>query len=253
MLLLKRVFRTLRRDGVLALARLSIQYIIHVLYLPYGYFRIRNLERDSNPDTLIDYAYTGFHGLIRPLQSRSEIHRLLEILAKMKPGCIVEIGTARGGTLFLFSRIAAEDATLVSIDYPGGWFGGGYPVWKIPFFKSFALDKQKIYPVLADSHQDATLEKVNSIINPGQIDFLFIDGDHSYEGVKKDFEMYSPLVRKNGIIAFHDIALCSSKIVCEVNRYWDEIKTGYEYEEIIEEYNHQWLGMGLIKVRGTPQ
>jgi hypothetical protein len=34
---------------------------------------------------------------------------------------------------------------------------------------------------------------------------LFIDGDHTYEGVRRDFEMYSPLVRKGGIIAFHDI------------------------------------------------
>jgi hypothetical protein len=30
------------------------------------------------------------------------------------------------------------------------------------------------------------------------VDFLFIDGDHTYEGVKKDFEMYSPLVRREG-------------------------------------------------------
>jgi len=36
-------------------------------------------------------------------------------------------------------------------------------------------------------------------------DFLFIDGDHTYEGVEGDFEMYSPLVRRGGIIAFHDI------------------------------------------------
>lgn len=37
-----------------------------------------------------------------------------------------------------------------------------------------------------------------------KIDFLFIDGDHSYEGVKKDFELYSTLVNDNGIIVIHD-------------------------------------------------
>jgi predicted O-methyltransferase YrrM len=42
-------------------------------------------------------------------------------------------------------------------------------------------------------------------LKDNKVDFLFIDADHSYEGVKKDFEMYSPLVRKGGIIAFHDI------------------------------------------------
>jgi len=37
-----------------------------------------------------------------------------------------------------------------------------------------------------------------------QIDFLFIDGDHSYEGVKTDFDLYSNLLSDRGIIAIHD-------------------------------------------------
>jgi len=41
---------------------------------------------------------------------------------------------------------------------------------------------------------------VKKILAGRQVDFLFIDGDHSYEGVKKDFEMYSSLVRKGGVV-----------------------------------------------------
>lgn len=37
-----------------------------------------------------------------------------------------------------------------------------------------------------------------------KIDFLFIDGDHTYEGVKKDFELYSTILNDNGIIVIHD-------------------------------------------------
>lgn len=37
-----------------------------------------------------------------------------------------------------------------------------------------------------------------------KIDFLFIDGDHSYEGVKKDFELYSTILNDNGVIIIHD-------------------------------------------------
>ncbi len=37
-----------------------------------------------------------------------------------------------------------------------------------------------------------------------KIDVLFIDGDHTYEGVKKDFELYSNLLSENGIIVIHD-------------------------------------------------
>ena len=37
-----------------------------------------------------------------------------------------------------------------------------------------------------------------------RIDYLHIDGDHSYEGVKKDFELYSTIMNPNGIISIHD-------------------------------------------------
>jgi predicted O-methyltransferase YrrM len=49
-----------------------------------------------------------------------------------------------------------------------------------------------------------TLEEVKRILGGEKADFLFIDGDYTYEGVKRDL-MYSPLVREGGIIAFHDI------------------------------------------------
>lgn len=37
-----------------------------------------------------------------------------------------------------------------------------------------------------------------------KIDYLHIDADHSYEGVKKDFELYSTILNDNGIISIHD-------------------------------------------------
>jgi hypothetical protein len=37
-----------------------------------------------------------------------------------------------------------------------------------------------------------------------KIDFLFIDGDHSYEGVKLDFDLYSTILSEKGIIMLHD-------------------------------------------------
>jgi len=42
------------------------------------------------------------------------------------------------------------------------------------------------------------------VIQDIKIDVLFIDGDHSYEGVKLDFELYSKLMSPKGIILIHD-------------------------------------------------
>lgn len=41
---------------------------------------------------------------------------------------------------------------------------------------------------------------------PHVIDFLFIDGNHAYEAVRKDFEDWSPKVKPGGYIAFHDVS-----------------------------------------------
>jgi len=79
------------------------------------------------------------------------------------------------------------------------------------------------------------------------LDFLFIDGDHSYEGVKKDFEMYSPLVKKEGIIAFHDIAPNGiSELTGGVPRFWKEIEKKNCHQEIINNQNQEGFGIGVL-------
>ena len=157
---------------------------------------------------------------------------------------IVEIGTARGGTLFLFAHIA-NPAKIISVDLPGGSFGRGLLFGLIPFFKSLGK-KHVIQLIRADSHSEETLAKVQSRLKGCKVDFLFIDGDHTYQGVKQDFLMYSPLVRKGGIVAFHDIVTHDPTAGCEVDRFWNEIKQRHRHVEIIEEQNQKWAGIGVL-------
>ncbi|MEM4488736.1 MAG: class I SAM-dependent methyltransferase [Desulfurococcaceae archaeon] len=114
--------------------------------------------------------------------------------------------------------------------------------------ESFAKERQRIHLIRADSHDPKTLEFVKRILGNGKLDFLFIDGDHTYEGVKRDFEMYSPLVRKGGIIAFHDIVEHPPETGCEVSRFWNEIKHSYNYLEIVKSWDQKWAGIGVIYV-----
>ncbi|MEM4489080.1 MAG: class I SAM-dependent methyltransferase [Desulfurococcaceae archaeon] len=92
-----------------------------------------------------------------------------------------------------------------------------YPDWRILIYELFVKEMQGIHLIRADSHDPKTLEIVRKILGDRGLDFLFIDGDHTYEGVKKDFEMYSPLVEKGGMIAFHDIVEHPPKTGCEVS------------------------------------
>lgn len=248
-----RGIQILREEGMIVFLERFLAWLgrreIGVFFLPFALLKIKNFNhnQDYSLDKLTNFAFNGFGKLIlEPGQVQEEILELLRILEKIRPKIIIEIGTASGGSLFLFSHIASQDATIISVDLPGGPFGGGYPKWKIPLYKAFGLVNQKIHLIRADSHNRETLNKVKSILNNRKADFLFIDGDHSYKGVKKDFEMYSPLVKEEGIIAFHDIVIGTPETGCEVSKFWEEIKGRYNYMEIIKNQKQEWGGIGVL-------
>jgi len=187
------------------------------------------------------------NNVIGALQIKGELSRLAELIAERRPTRILEIGTARGGTLCLLSRLAAPDATIISVDLPGGAFGGGYEWFYIPIFKTFVRQQQKLHLIRGDSHSTEIQSSVRNVLGQEKLDLLFIDGDHSYDGVKQDFENYRPLVAPGGIIAFHDIAEHTLQS-CQVSRLWNELKSQYKTEEIIENRQQGWAGIGVVYV-----
>jgi predicted O-methyltransferase YrrM len=243
----------LREEGIRSFSSKASAYMagrLGFFALPYALFRIKGLNRDCTLNELLDFTFDDCAGLIKPAQVHSEFSELVEIVTGMKPKVILEIGTANGGTLFLFSHVASESATMISIDLPGGRFGGGYSAWRTLLYKSFALPGQKMYLLRADSHKRETLEQVKAILDGREIDFLFIDGDHTYEGVKKDFEMYSSLVRQGGVIAFHDIVPGGQESVGGVPQFWNEVREYYsdKEKEIVQDRSQGGYGIGLLYV-----
>jgi hypothetical protein len=81
-----------------------------------------------------------------------------------------------------------------------------------------------------------------------KIDLLFIDGDHSYEGVKKDFDLYSKIVSPHGLILIHDTDSSYSEtlIVSE-----DAKKDFYSFDgpsKLVKELenNDEWVVLNLF-------
>jgi predicted O-methyltransferase YrrM len=202
----------------------------------------------KTPDQAISLAFDFRSCGIRivPGQVLSEIKQLLEVISQNPPTRLLEIGTAGGGTFFLLSRVAAEDALLISADLPEGRFGGGYPKWRGQLIQSFARGRQQVHLLAADSHSPETLRQIQQLLKSNPLDFLLIDGDHRYEGVKADFEMYSPLVRPGGLIAFHDIVPGPSDKVGGVPQFWQELKKTHSVREFVEDWNQKGYGLGLL-------
>lgn len=241
----------LRREGVfkttskfIAVAKVSLRsfWCLVLLNIP---------KRHSDISSQVDLVLKC--EVLRSIQVRSELVRMLELVREEKPRTLVEIGTAGGGTLCLLCRVAEENALIVSIDLPNGEYGGGYPEWKMPVYKAFARKSQKVHLLRGDSHSEVIREELRHILAGREIEFLFIDGDHTYLGVQRDFELYSPFVADGGLIAFHDIAPLAPSADYGVRRFWDELKRHYETAELVEDPSRCGYGIGVLKKRVNSQ
>jgi cephalosporin hydroxylase len=158
-------------------------------------------------------------------QHPDELWWVLEKLQAIEAKNVLEIGSAHGGTLFFWDQATGPEGTVVSLD---GWFHHGITL-------DFSKAKSKLHMIKGDSHEQQSLQLVQERFQR-PIDFLFIDGDHTYGGVKMDYEMYSPLVRPGGLVVFHDTHYDTD---IQVRRFFREI------DEPKEEIDLRH-GMGVI-------
>ncbi len=193
----------------------------------------------------------GIFKSIRPKQVISELQQLYQKIVEAEVKYVCEIGTLRGGTFYWWCQAAQDDAVLVSIDLLSERWDGFFSPHRIEFYKNFGKSpRQELHFIAADSHRQSTFNHVASLLNGEPLDFLFIDGDHTYQGVKQDFELYKPLVRKGGFIALHDILPRKELSEIEVYRFWNEIKETYHHWEIIADDGRlaNLIGIGIIQI-----
>jgi len=190
-------------------------------------------------EKIIESAYS----LYMP-QEKEEITQLAKFVYELQPKVVVEIGTKFGGTFKIWNEVT--NAKTISIDFVNGIHGGvtrddvnNRNEYFINLYGS------RCNFIEGDSHQDLTYDLLVNVLKGQKIDFLFIDGDHTYEGVKQDYEMYKELVSDNGYIAFHDIN--------DTQRHRDRnVYVGKLWNELIGEkiefnIKADWAGIGVIK------
>lgn len=171
-------------------------------------------------------------------QNESEIIPFLEFAYDyVQTGNFCEIGTQYGGTFDTLARIF--NRRKISIDIPNGAHGGldvsaiHYRNSKLVGLHEYAEPHPGLlYLIQSDSRLTHTMHLLEDALNGEELDLLFIDGDHTYEGVKSDYISYSRFVRRGGLIAFHDIVDRPENSVenVDVPRFWRELQgTKHEF------------------------
>lgn len=210
------------------------------------------LWRCQTISDIIDLAYEfdgyGLYRSIHPWQRREELRGLIETFQEHEPETVVEIGTGKGGTLFVMSRTLKSVERIISVDLPGGQYGGGYTDKQMKFFSAFN-DSIDYTFIRSDSHLASTRECVEKNLPNGTTDALYIDADHSYEGVTRDFNLYQDLVAADGVIGVHDIVHRLNDDQDSdygVDEFWADIQDVYPTEEIISDPKAEAYGNGIV-------
>ncbi len=228
---------------------MNLKELSRTLRIPINrYFAFRRLRQyHSLPRSIeetVDWAMNfGRYGYftITTLQKREEILALARAVAELRPRIILEIGTARGGTLLIWSSLASDKVIscdlvhrqpqkvlLESLPPPGS--------------------RCQVRLLTGNSHDPAFKQRVAGELNGEMVDFLFIDGDHTEEGVTADYQDYREFVRPAGMIAFHDIVERQPFATNQVHHLWRKIKQTGVVEEYISDPNQCGFGIGVIRV-----
>jgi len=185
-------------------------------------------------------------------QKYKEILELITLIRnKPVPKNILEIGTDKGGTFWLWCQLAADDGKIISIDKPLLFHTDDFIDQQKKTLESYKKTGQSLSFIREDSHSQGAEEKLLSFLGEDKLDIIFIDGDHSLEGVSDDFERYRKYINDSGMIIFHDI-IYHSKSNCRVNVLWDHLKAGNDtaFEMIDDEEDDRgwgtWGGIGVL-------
>jgi len=143
-------------------------------------------------------------GLAKAETQTSEAERAC--LARHASGkrMLVEIGVWHGVTTCRLRSAMSPEGVLLGVD--------PYPVGRLGFSAQWHIARHEVSKISNGSVQWVRLTGVEAArlyaANGVAIDFIFIDGEHTYDGLRADWEAWSGLVAPGGVVALHDS--CSS-------------------------------------------
>ena len=171
-------------------------------------------------------------------QSEDELQWMCEYIKNCTS--LLEIGSSFGGALERMVGVMPKGSLVVSVDQA---------VDDTPKFlnptaslkdacRRLSIMGANVELFIGDSHAKSVVDAVSQY---APFDFCFIDGDHSYEGMKADWENYGPMAR---MVGFHDI----HGALADCRRFWQDLKGTGEYKtaEIMSSDPLRTFGIGVV-------
>jgi predicted O-methyltransferase YrrM len=175
-------------------------------------------------------------GLTRAETQTSEAERAC--LARHAEGRrrLAEVGVWHGVTTCRLRRAMAQDGVLFGVDpYPPGRLG--FSAQRFIARREVSKSEGGEVRWLRLTGEEAARRLARDGAQP--VDFVFIDGEHSYEGLRRDWESWSGLVAPGGVVALHDSCSSASRDIEDAGsvRYTREVirlDARFEVAEVVD-------------------
>jgi hypothetical protein len=170
-----------------------------------------------------------------------------DLIANTKPKVVVELGTHKGNSLFSFAQAIKDLNLKTELHAVDTWEGDEHAgFYGEEVYETFLEIKDKYYKDVNIIPHKMYFDEAVDKFEDNSIDILHIDGLHTYEAVKHDFETWFPKVKKKtGIILLHDV--CEKSDDFGVYKLWEELKK--KYKTITFEHYH---GLGVLFLSKSP-
>lgn len=169
------------------------------------------------------------------------------IMQALKPNIFVELGTHSGNSYFSFCQSAKEISLKVHCFAVDNWCGDGHAgEYDEKVFSRVTEINQVNYSNFSKLLR-TTFDKALDLFENHSINLLHIDGLHTYEAVKHDFESWLPKLAPGAIVLFHDIAVRDRDF--GVWKLWDELTVRYPKNIQFSHCN----GLGVLQIDGDLQ
>jgi len=166
----------------------------------------------------------------------------------LRPRSIVELGTHGGFSFFAFCQAVERrrlETTCVAIDTWQGDPQAGFYGEDVYGVVSMYAQRYASFARLMRT----TFDEAASTFADRSIDLLHIDGLHSYEAVRSDFETWAPKVSDRGVVLFHDTNV--RKPGFGVYRLWEELRDRYPSFEFLHGSGLGVLAYGVDMAEGV--